>query len=91
MLRADAIRPYSPMGKLLPFTQPLCPAGFRADAIRPYSCGGTARTMPVDSLEKILCRISIAIIRIFRYNRKDTRQVYAGGLWGVLRRLFVMI
>ena len=63
----------------------------RADAIRPYSCGGTARTMPVDSLEKILCRISIAIIRIFRYNRKDTRQVYAGGLWGVLRRLFVMI
>lgn len=57
----------------------------------PYNYGGTARTMPVDSLEKILCRISIAIIRIFRYNRKDTRQVYAGGLWGVLRRLFVMI
>lgn len=56
-----------------------------------YNYGGTARTMPVDSLEKILCRISIAIIRIFRYNRKDTRQVYAGGLWGVLRRLFVMI
>ena len=63
----------------------------RADAIRPYNYGGSARTMPVDSLEKILCRISIAIIRIFRYNRKDTRQVYAGGLWGVLRRLFVMI
>ena len=42
-------------------------------------------------MEKILCRFSIAIIRIFRYNRKDTRQVYAGGLWGVLRRLFVMI
>ena len=63
----------------------------RADAIRPYNYGGTARTMPVDSLEKILCRISIAIIRIFRYNKKDTRQVYAGGLWGVLRRLFVMI
>lgn len=57
----------------------------------PYNYGGTARTMPVDSPEKILCRISIAIIRIFRYNRKDTRQVYAGGLWGVLRRLFVMI
>ena len=47
--------------------------------------------IPKGYMEKILCRFSIAIIRIFRYNRKDTRQVYAGGLWGVLRRLFVMI
>ena len=28
VLRADAIRPYSPMGKLLPFNEPLCCGGF---------------------------------------------------------------
>ncbi len=28
VLRADSIRPYSPMGKLLAFTQPLCSLSF---------------------------------------------------------------
>ena len=50
--------------------------------------GGRGRQCGGGSFIKILCRFSIAINYVFRYNRKDTRQVCASGEKALFRRRF---